>query len=114
MIKGGTTLFNEIFTEQATATTTTTRGRSSIFDKDRNECLISRYYFFGLHTGFRYELLIKIISQQFWLSEVTVYNILKTNHQTLVDIRKQKPVKNDLKKRWPHLSWELPEIKDYI
>lgn len=111
-IKGGNTLFNDIFPTEAPAVHR--RGRSFTLDTDRNDCLISRYYYFGIETGLRYELLIKIVSRQFWLSEVTVYNILTINNHLLQKVRKEKPTKTDLRKKWPHMSWELPDLKDYI
>ncbi len=111
-LKGGNSLFNDIFPIQHQVAQR--RGRSTTLDTDRNECLISRYYYFGMETGYRYDLLVKIIAKQFWLSETTVYNILTLNNHLLHNVRKAKPTKNDLRKKWPHMSWELPEIKDYI
>ena len=113
MVKGGNTLFNEIFLIEPPVKRHS-KGRSTTFDSERNKCLISRYYYFGLETGFRYDLLIKILSKQFWISEITVYNIIRANHDVLAGIRKEKPTRAELKKKWPHLSWELPDIKHYI
>lgn len=111
-IKGGQTLFKEIF--HTTNTVVQRRGRSSDLDAERNECLVSSYYYHGLTSGFRYDLMLKVISKMFFISETTVYNLLKENSELLHKVRKDKPTKTDLKKRWPHLSWETPDIKDYI
>lgn len=111
-IRGGVTLFKDIFTQEAPEAQR--RGRSTTFDNERNECLITRYYFFGLKTGLRYELLVRIISRQFWISQRTVQNILFANHDILVRLRKENPTKTDLEKKWPHLNWGLPDLKDYI
>ena len=111
-MRGCNTLFKDIVTIEPAEKQR--RGRSLNFDKDRNDCLINAYYYFAANTGFRYELCIKIISKQFWLSEVTVGNILSLNHHLLVKVREAKPDRAELKKKWPHLNWELPSLKDYI
>ena len=90
------------------------RGRSETFDSQRNECLIYRYQYFGASTGFRYEILVKIIARQFWLSEVTVVNILQLNYDLRTQARKEQRDKKYLQQKWPHLTWELPSIKDYV
>ena len=111
-MRGSNTLFSDIF--PVTIPEKQRRGRSETYDSNRNECLISAYYFIGINSGYRYELLIKIISKQFWLSEVTVSNILQLNHHLLVKVRNEKPTKKELKEKWPHLSWEVPDLKDYV
>ena len=111
-IRGGVSLFKDIFPEPAPEVQR--RGRSITFDAERNECLVSRYYFFGLKTGLKYDMLLRIISKQFWISERTVSNILFANHHLLVKVRKDQPTKQELEKRWPHLNWGLPDLKDYI
>jgi len=111
-MRGSNTLFSDIF--PVTIPEKQRRGRSETFDSERNACLISAYYFIGSNSGYRYELLLKIISKQFWLSETTVGNILSLNHHLLVKVRKENPSKKDLKEKWPHLTWDVPDLKDYI
>ncbi len=111
-MRGSHSLFTEIFPTQIPEKQR--KGRSETFDTQRNECLISAYYYIGLNSGYRYDLLIKIISRQFWLSETTVRNIMQLNHHLLLKVRKEQPTKTDLKKKWPHIAWEIPDLKDYI
>ena len=112
-MRGSNLLFHDVFPIN-TSDKQVRKGRSESFDLNRNECLISSYYFIGLHSGFRYDLLIKIVSKQFWISETTVRNIMQLNHHLLIKIRKEQPTKNQLKKRWPHLCWDIPLLQDYI
>jgi len=111
-MRGSNLLFSDIF--PVAVPDKQRRGRSETYDLNRNECLISSYYYFATQSGFRYELLIKIISKQFWLSETTVRNILALNHDILIRVRNEKPTKSALKKRWPWVSWEVPSLADYI
>lgn len=112
MNRGSQSLFADIF--PTAATQSIRKGRNIQFDNLRNECLITRYWFYGHETGLKYQLIIKIISQQFWIAETTVTNILQLNYEILIKVRNEKPTKTDLKKKYPHLSWELPELKDYF
>lgn len=110
-MRGSNSLFNDYF--PISPAEKQRRGRSETFDSQRNECLIYRYQYFGAATGFRYEILVKIIARQFWLSEVTVTNILTLNYDIRSKARKDQPTQKFLKEKWPHMSWELPNIKDY-
>lgn len=105
-MRGSNTLFSDIF--PVNPPEKQRRGRSETCDQQRNLCLISAYYYIGVSSGYRYEILIRIISQQFWLSEITVSNILQLNHHLLVKVRNEKPTKKELKEKWPWLSWEIP------
>ena len=90
------------------------KGRSETFDTERNERLIHRYLYYSITTGFRYEILIKIISVQFTISQRTVQNIMIENNARLRQVRGSLPTKKELEKRWPFLSWEAPELSYYI
>lgn len=111
MPRGSNTLFADIF--DLTPAVKQRKGRSVNFDSQRNQCLIDRYVFYG-QMGFRYEILIKIITVQFFISERTVVWVLQENVNMLSEARKQKLAKKDLEKRWPHLNWDSPDLKTYI
>lgn len=112
-LKGGHSLFNDVFPIESNVNSSRPGPSEENFD-DRNRCLLNQYVYFSKQTGIRYELMIRIIARNFWLSETRVYNILKQNHHLLVSIRNNMPVKTELKKKWPQLNWELPNINDYI
>ncbi len=111
-MRGSQFIFNDVFS--VTKEEKHRKGRSDSLNLKRNECLIYRYCFFAQNSGLRYELLIKIVSQDFWLSETTVRNVIAQHHSLLITAKKAKESKISLKKRWPQMSWELPRIEDYI
>jgi hypothetical protein len=110
-MRGSNLLFTDIF--PIPATERNRRGRSETADRERNECLIYRYHFVGIHTGFRYEFLLKIIAKEFWLSETTVHNVISLNRHILIQAKKENAARNELRKRWPQLSWEVPTLAQY-
>ena len=85
MVRGSQTLFKDIFPIEAPEKQR--KGRSIAYDILRNECLINSYWFIGNETGLRFELIIKIVARQFWISQRTVSNILQFNHHLLVNVR---------------------------
>lgn len=112
--RGATSLFTEIFTIDSTTPDKQRKGRSELFNQKKNECLTERYWYFGEITGLRYDLLLRIIGIDFFLSDITVHNILQQNRPLLHMTRKAKPTKKDLEKKWPQYSWEKPELSLYI
>lgn len=110
--RGIQTLFNDLL--EIPSAEKQRKGRSESFDAARNECMIHRYIYFANLTGWRYELIIKLIAAQFWISERTVQNILTENNDQLRSIRKELPPKKEMEKRWPYLSWEMPELNYYL
>lgn len=112
MPRGSLTLFNEIFVSAPALKSR--KGRSEDCNALRNKCIIERYWYFGANTGFAYPILLKIISAQFFITERTVHNVISENIGLLHQVRTSKPTKRELEKKWPHLSWENPELKFYI
>ena len=72
----------------------------------RNEALLHRYYFWAL-KNIRYEQVLKILSNEFYLSNITITKILSAQIDRLLQIKKQKPAIHDLKKLYPYLNWGL-------
>lgn len=91
------------------------KGRSILFNDQRNECLVDRYLFY-LRTEKRYDAIIKIMSIEFFLSEVTIMNILTGNYDKIATLKKEyqdyseTKLKKALLKKWAHLSWDLPKV----
>jgi len=112
MPRGSLTLFNEIFTTEPTPKSR--KGRSEDCNALRNHCIIERYWYFGSNTGLAYPLLLKIIASQFFITERTVHNVISENIGVLHRVRSERPTRKELEKKWPHLSWENPDLKFYI
>lgn len=76
----------------------------------RNDCLLDRYYLYGKFYGLRYELIIKQLSKEFFLSEITIPQIIEDNFEKLTAVKKAAPNREQLIEKWPHLNWH-PVVK---
>lgn len=103
-MRGVHTLFADIFTEQELPKQSN-KGRNADLIAQRNECLIDRYFYLGETTGLRYELLVKRVAQEFFLSAVTVPEIINDNLDKLLQLKKAKPGKKYFQEKWQHLAW---------
>lgn len=104
--RGVNTLFSNIFIEESPAPAEKQeKGRSKILNSKRNECLIDRYFFYGKFSGLRYDLILEKLSLEFFLSEVTIPKVVDENLDKLIELKKNKPTKEDFQNKWPHLVW---------
>lgn len=110
-MKGHQTLFNDIIEESPLRVV---KGRSERLDNLRNQCLVERYLYMMETTGWRYDLMLKLISTDFFLSERTVINILDENYDIVSTVRKKIPGKKELERKWPQFSWETPDKEEYF
>jgi hypothetical protein len=113
MQRGHQSLFAE-FLPIATPSEKSRKGRSETLDSQRNECIIDRYLFVVSNTGLRYDLVIKIISADFFLAERTITDLLSNNHHQLKKARDLQLERKDLEKKWPQYNWEAPVLKMYL
>jgi hypothetical protein len=113
MQRGHQSLFAE-FLPITTPLEKSRKGRSETLDSQRNECIIDRYLFVVNNTGLRYDLVIKIISADFFLAERTITDLLSNNHQQLKKARDLQLDRKDLEKKWPQYNWEAPVLKMYL
>jgi hypothetical protein len=104
--RGILTLFNDIYApEQDDNATRARKGRSEHHISLRNECLVDRYYFHAKFSEKRYDIILKILSTEFFLSEVTIPEIIGENTTQLHNLKKDQPKKQLFIKKWPHLVW---------
>lgn len=103
--RGTLTLFQDIFIEESPRPDRLRKGRSPHHIGKRNECLTDRYYYKARFTGKRYDLILKDLSDEFFLSEVTIPEIIDGNYSQLQLLKKEQPNKNTFQKKWPHLVW---------
>jgi hypothetical protein len=100
----GKSLFVEIF-EPSAKPSNQKKGRSADLHAKRNECLIHRFFYYGKFTSNRYEKIIKDLSNEFFLSTVTIPEVIDDNYQQLIKLKEQQPPKSYFVKKWPHLNW---------
>lgn len=103
--RGVNTLYNQIFVEPSPVPESKKKGRNEALNAKRNECLIDRYFFYGKFSGLRYDLILSALSEEFFLSEVTIPKVVDENLEKLVALRQMKPSKQYFQKKWPHLVW---------
>jgi Leucine-rich repeat (LRR) protein len=104
-LRGTRTLFSDIFITEPEPATKQRKGRSESLFLQRNELLIDRYYYYGKLTDKRYNVIIKTLSQEFFLSTETIPEILTHNYIKLSLVKREQPTKRELQKKWPWLVW---------
>lgn len=88
------------------------KGRSLEFITKRNECLFDRYLFYALATKKRYEAITEALSLTFFLSQVTIVELIGHNTDQILLLKKQysgisaEKLQKDLQKKWPEYNWK--------
>lgn len=100
---GARSLFADIVTEETVPSVS--KGRSATLDAARNELLCHRYYYYLTFSDKRYEAIVNTLSDEFFLSTITIVEILKRYLTTLQRLRQDKTGKATLAKKYPHFSW---------
>jgi hypothetical protein len=109
MPKGSTSLFSEILFDydNDSLAIKAEKGRSKDLIAKRNELLVDRYFFYLKNFHFRYDHIITLLSDEFFLSEVTIPKILMMadNQLYLRRLKMEVPPVKSFKEKWPHLIW---------
>lgn len=82
-------------------------GRDPLLIEKRNIALFHRYCFFSLNTNNRYEVIIERLSDEFYLSKITVGKLIALNTELILSIKKEKLGVNTLKKMHPQFDWTI-------
>jgi hypothetical protein len=82
------------------------KGRNSKLAKNRDECIMYRYYYYAKIQRLRYDDVHKILSKEFFYAERTISNVIIKNHDQLKNIFNDKPSINKLKEKYPFLTWK--------
>jgi hypothetical protein len=80
-------------------------GRNASLVEQRNELLMYRYYYYGAHSGKRWEAVIKALSKEFYLAECTVAKIIGNNPDLGRRILNEKPTLTKLKRKYRFFNW---------
>lgn len=73
--------------------------------KLRNKAVCARIYYYLHVKKMRYDVVLEMVCQEFFLAELTVGRIINNNTKELARLKSQKADTKDLRKDWPHLSW---------
>lgn len=99
----GSQLYKKIFIKDKESTGRKCRN-AELYIK-RNELLIARFFYYGQFTNTRYEKILDILSEEFFLTTNTIPRVIQSNQDMLTVLVKAKPVKSFFTKKWPHLNW---------
>ena len=103
-MRGKQSLFVDIF-EPSAKPIHQKKGRSADLHAKRNECLIDRFFYYGKYTANRYEKILQTLSNEFFLSVVTIPEVIDDNYAQLIKLKEHQPSKSFFVKKWPHLNW---------
>lgn len=101
----GQHLFSTLFELPEAPVKNPGKGRSSDLDARRNELLLHRYYYYGKHSQKRYETILNDLSNEFFLSERRIQDIIQDNTLRLRELRREEMTAAELRRLWPHLVW---------
>lgn len=105
----GKNLFNNLFgdveQQEPVADGEPERGRSAELIRLRNEHLLTRYVYWGMDARNRYEWVVKRLSEEFYLSESTVTQIIQANSALLKRLKKNEFNIGSCKKKYWWMVW---------
>ena len=81
------------------------RGRNNELLEKRNACLLARYYYYGHFTEKRYDAIIQHLSTEFFLSPVTIQDLVQDHVNYLHELKQLNPRRAYFESQWPHLVW---------
>ena len=111
-MRGSNTLFNDIFTETPVAKPV--KGRSADLIEKRNDLVIHRYVFLcEIKPRLSYEQVITMLSDELFLSIVTIPEIISDNRGKIQVLRKQVPTRNYYSKKYPHIVWDVKALLQF-
>jgi hypothetical protein len=102
-MRGSLSLFNDLLDEQKPLVS---EGGERPMHIRRNECLVHRHFFKLKFTDKRFNKVLQEISDEFFLSQSTVTQILEEHADMLYKLKTTPPEKDYYIKTWPHLVWK--------
>jgi len=82
------------------------KGRCNHLFRERNNCLVSRYFYYAKLKRLNYDDVLKNLKTEFFITERTIINTIQDEHDFLKKIIAEKPSVNELKRRYQFLIWE--------
>lgn len=105
----GNSLFTSLFdTLEPLPVKDLRKGRNADHDARRNEALLARFYYLGRFTEKRYSAIMQQISDEFYLSERRIQDIMQQQSDVLRKLRQQQPAATWFVHEYPHLVWPNP------
>lgn len=108
-MRGETTLFKSSNKPQKKQRKNT--GRSSVLIAERNKAICNRYYFYTTFFPFKYDVVIKLVSADFYLAPYTVIELLAKNNAVLKAVKSNKPTIETLSKVYLQQNWNISDAQ---
>ncbi len=83
------------------------RGRNKDLISGRNRALFYRYYFYSKINKTPYDDILLLLSEQFFLNERTVVNLITEGHSQLKKIYAEHLSAKELQKMFPAFDWKV-------
>ncbi|MET4080088.1 hypothetical protein ABIB40_000028 [Pedobacter sp. UYP30] len=80
-------------------------NRKGIYAVERNECLLTRFYFYYYIKKRRFDTTLSDLAKEFYISTRTITNYIADNGEMLKKLVAQDCSIKDLRKKYPHLIW---------
>ncbi len=97
--------FDALFTTGDTPGNLKKKGRDLRLLARRNWCITDRYYYYGYLTQKRYEVIIKLMSLEFFLSVETLPGIIDGGTERFAELKELEPPVAYFRKQWPFMKW---------
>src|SRR3954469_4289948 len=101
MGRGQTTLFDNLFAQQSTASEKKARQTTSF-----HEMLAHRYYYFAQIKLLRYDFCLQELAKETFRSPETIIDILSDARHVVSAVVENKPGVKQLRLKYPWLTWE--------
>ena len=88
---------------EVTASTVVRKGRSAELLERRNEHILYRYYFYLKYDDKRSDVVLRLLSEQFYLAEATIHEIIHetaASDEVLLRIKKEMPSEAQLRRKF--------------
>lgn len=112
-MRGRTSLFDSLFPNVNADDRKARKGRSEQLINKRNELLLCRYVFYAsANPRLQYEFIVERLSSEFFLSSVTIPEIIAV-HRTTIDKLRKAPVKGlilDCADKYPFFVWNMKHL----
>lgn len=81
------------------------KGRSESLLEQRNECLMTRYFYYCFIKEVSYDDLLRLLVSEFFISAHTIVEYIRKHTDKLAAMRSHPPSVYSLQAKWPHLRW---------
>jgi hypothetical protein len=82
--------------------------------KERNSAIAYRFYFYKTQSRLNYECIIGLIARDFFLADITVFDILSRNSSLITAAKNEKLSSFQLSRKYPQLNWNFKALTSEI